>query len=422
MLYCMLCDSSLDNLINCNECNIKSAYWSQNASLQGDNMLLIVETENCEGQEFYFTVMEDDSANPLDTDDSAEFNPSSGTSLGNFTHTNWTAEWQNDCEGFCNPPEYYFIATSTNNSNVTMRSDLLYVYRSNFNGTVTLSSDRQGYYCYPECTAYVNITNNDPNLDGKLPVTFRNTDNSGMLLYNISLGSNGEFVEIPSTNGEISIQEADFYTNQTYETREIISLQNATSAKWNVTLIVNGSVFTLDPYIDSIELLEPADGLVSGSNDINFSYIVYTETIPHNCTLLIDGNAVNISSAANGTVNTIMIENISNAAHSWYVSCINPFGESGNTSTRNFGIPPYVNKIAVHVSLQNLLAEAEEEAVEEPQQYVIGTTHVQTGQNACLIAHRQGNAWTIMHVKSSIRGRSLSITQICLSRQENLLK
>jgi len=341
-LYCELCDSSLDNITNCGECKIKSAYWSQNKSLEGDGVLLIVETENCDGYDFNFKIFEDDSVDILPSaDDPANVNPSSAVSAGNFVHTNWTAEWQNDCAGWCNPPEYYFIATAANNTNLTVRSGLMNVYRSNFNGTVTLSSDRQGYYCYPQCTAYVNITNNDPYLDGKMPVIFRNTDDSGALSYNVSLFINDNFAELPSTNGEVSIQEADFYTNQTYSTRESISLQNATSAKWNITLLVNGSSYNLDPYIDSIELLSPADGLMTSANITNFSYVVYTETIPHNCTLYLNGNAVNNTQAANGTENNISIENLTNGAYSWYVYCINPFGESGNTTTRMFGILPY---------------------------------------------------------------------------------
>jgi hypothetical protein len=70
----------------------------------------------------------------------------------------------------------------------------------------------------------------------------------------------------------------------------------------------------------------------------------------------------------------------------------------------------YVHKTAALVFLQDAQAVHVEglaavEAEEAAAQYATGTTPAQIGQNACLIALRQENAWIIMLAKSYIKGR-----------------
>ena len=49
-------------------------------------------------------------------------NPANATFIETNATGIWTAEWQNDCSGLCNPPEYYFTASLVENPSVLARS------------------------------------------------------------------------------------------------------------------------------------------------------------------------------------------------------------------------------------------------------------------------------------------------------------
>ena len=89
------------------DCELVKAYWDKTSALENNEVKIIVEGKDCDGKTIQFRVFEDDSST---SDDPANFNPPSAMFNGSIVTTLWIAEWQNDCNGFCNPPEYYFEA------------------------------------------------------------------------------------------------------------------------------------------------------------------------------------------------------------------------------------------------------------------------------------------------------------------------
>ena len=55
-----------------------------------------------------FRVRENDSVLEGGIDDAVKVNPARVSIIGNTARSTWVAEWQNDCNGLCNLPEYYF--------------------------------------------------------------------------------------------------------------------------------------------------------------------------------------------------------------------------------------------------------------------------------------------------------------------------
>ncbi|MFH1308382.1 MAG: MopE-related protein, partial [archaeon] len=96
-------------------CSLTNASWSHTNVENGTQVEMIVEGENCDGKAINFTVMEDD-----------------GFGIGNdyitsvidsFDRTTWTALYYPDgLFGINDPPEYYFIATLSENSSVSIDS------------------------------------------------------------------------------------------------------------------------------------------------------------------------------------------------------------------------------------------------------------------------------------------------------------
>jgi hypothetical protein len=71
-----------------------------------------------------FEVKENDSLLEGEIDDTVSSNPASVriVGIGNTVEGTWVAEWQDDCFGLCNPPEYFFTATLTAGDGVVVRS------------------------------------------------------------------------------------------------------------------------------------------------------------------------------------------------------------------------------------------------------------------------------------------------------------
>ena len=108
-------------------CAITNASWisSANPVTEGDSITLSVITNDsplCAGKQVAFEVRENDSLLEGGIDDTANTQLASAAISGSTAITTWTAEWQNDCAGFCNPPEYFFNASLTDNPSVTTRS------------------------------------------------------------------------------------------------------------------------------------------------------------------------------------------------------------------------------------------------------------------------------------------------------------
>jgi len=96
----------------------------------------------CNGKTVNLTVRENDSAVEGLGDDNVSINPASVAFVETNATGSWTAEWQNDCSGLCNPPEYYFTAALVDNQSVFIRSasPLLEVQRVLPGSTIPLSS------------------------------------------------------------------------------------------------------------------------------------------------------------------------------------------------------------------------------------------------------------------------------------------
>ena len=104
-------------------CNLTSATWPKSQAIEGETLALKVEaTGNCSNLQVSFKVREADSLLEGGFDEDAKVQPANATFAGSQALTSWTVEWQNDCAGFCNPPEYYFDATLLNASVPTIRS------------------------------------------------------------------------------------------------------------------------------------------------------------------------------------------------------------------------------------------------------------------------------------------------------------
>jgi hypothetical protein len=119
------------------DCQLTNASWSSTSAINATAVQLIVNGTNCDGQQISFEVWEYDGS-PLEfllggADDSVLVNPVNVSFVGNSAVGTWISEWQNDCSGLCNPPEYYFIVRLTSNplmnvNSRTIGNPLLNVY------------------------------------------------------------------------------------------------------------------------------------------------------------------------------------------------------------------------------------------------------------------------------------------------------
>src|SRR3989344_5581432 len=114
-----------DNICNGNEnsascpvdcsliCDITSASWSKNSSVEGDVVYLNVFGNNCNGKTVSFDVKEKDFASDLlGGDDPINANPLNVVFNGASASGTWVSEWQDDgLAGTAGDPEYYFTAT-----------------------------------------------------------------------------------------------------------------------------------------------------------------------------------------------------------------------------------------------------------------------------------------------------------------------
>ncbi|MEK6918182.1 MAG: MopE-related protein [Nanoarchaeota archaeon] len=108
------------------QCQLTNANWSTNSAIENQTVTLTVQGTNCDGQSINFTVWEYDGGSERiigGADDSVVPNPLNAVFSSGIATTTWKAQWQSDCGGLCNPPEYYFISTSTTNASKTITSN-----------------------------------------------------------------------------------------------------------------------------------------------------------------------------------------------------------------------------------------------------------------------------------------------------------
>ena len=99
--------------VEADTCNLTSAKWNTliNLATVETEVALVVNGTGCSGSELSFKVYENDSLLEGIFDEEALIKPGNAIFSGDVASATWIAEWQNDCGGFCNPPEYYFVAT-----------------------------------------------------------------------------------------------------------------------------------------------------------------------------------------------------------------------------------------------------------------------------------------------------------------------
>ena len=89
-------------------CDITSASWSKNNSVEGSIVYLNVFGNNCNGQNISFEIKERD----IVGDDPVQINPLNVIFGGASASGTWVTEWQDDgLLGLAEDPEYYFIAS-----------------------------------------------------------------------------------------------------------------------------------------------------------------------------------------------------------------------------------------------------------------------------------------------------------------------
>jgi len=128
---------------------------------------------------------------------------------------------------------------------------------------------------------------------------------------------------------------------------------NITNVVWtegwhNVTVWVNDSAgnenkssvsFRIDTTIPNITLLTPANSVSSTTNSYNFTFNVSDASVVSNCSLIVDGNTINMLYNVSKEVAVGMYNSsFSIARHTWRVNCTDEANNIGNSSQRIFTV------------------------------------------------------------------------------------
>ncbi len=216
---------------------------------------------------------------------------------------------------------------------------------------VTVESDRAGYACFPQCTAYVNVTNTNTTLALGSPYNvtlFNVVDETGNVINFTSVEEfNGsEWVMLDHIAEDTYYAENHPFVLDTYQFRAVIEADAFISAKWNFTMQVQKGFivenFTLDPYIDSIVLVDPANDTSITYQNFTFFYISSLDA-SQNCSLYLDGSVVASNASTANATNTTFSISQSLGDHYWKIGCTNSNNETGFSEERNitFALIPY---------------------------------------------------------------------------------
>lgn len=150
-------------------CILTNTYWQPLVSEEGQQVQLIVEGQNCAGEQLNFEIFEDDGGIG---DDNVQTNPDPISFNGSTAIANWPVEWQCDGNvlGVCTAgtPEYYFVATLVSNPIQTLSSstntvdelivsssDITAPLLSNINVDVTQTSATISWISDEDSTTYM---------------------------------------------------------------------------------------------------------------------------------------------------------------------------------------------------------------------------------------------------------------------------
>lgn len=199
----------------------------------------------------------------------------------------------------------------------------------------TIASDKTIYSCYPNCTAYVNLTMTNPALEGIHNLT----------LWNQHTGTDDITYALTYWNGTVWTNDTANVNSTTildynltlgvHRYKVDVAMGSPQNSKWNFTIELDDSNYSLDPWLDSISLTTPADdGTVGSSADFSFQ-LYSTNYSTQNCTLFVDGTAQgNNDSVSNNTLTTISATGLTAGNYDWWVYC----NGTGNSTTRNVSV------------------------------------------------------------------------------------
>ncbi|MEK6945598.1 MAG: LamG-like jellyroll fold domain-containing protein [Nanoarchaeota archaeon] len=108
------------------QCQLTNADWSTSSTTENQIVTLTVQGLNCNGQSINFTIWEYDGGGEFilgGADDPTLISPLNAIFSSGVATTTWTAEWQSDCGGLCDPPEYSFVSTILTNASNTITSN-----------------------------------------------------------------------------------------------------------------------------------------------------------------------------------------------------------------------------------------------------------------------------------------------------------
>lgn len=208
-----------------------------------------------------------------------------------------------------------------------------------------ITSDDTVYSCWKDststqgCSALINLTvlSNSPLVNQIFNITLNNTADVSGLSFTIEWkNSSGDWTNYSDNHTVLT----NFnLTATTHEFRINITLPYAVSTKWNITFNINGTNYTLDPYLDSINLTNPPSGNLTTDQTPNFNFTLYSDNwTTQNCELLLSLNGTGTWTAY-GTNSTSLNLNstgitanatISEGNYSWLISC----NVTGNSTTR----------------------------------------------------------------------------------------
>jgi len=195
-----------------------------------------------------------------------------------------------------------------------------------------ITSDKTVYSCYPYCTTYVNVTVTNSLLTGEQIIFINNSDLAGTIDYDIWGYNNSMWVDLGNNNTatffNLSMGDNLFRIN--------ISMPSATQTKWNFSIYVNGTYYTLDPYLDSVELSSPANTASSTDTTPTFYYLMHSANwTTQNCILYLNGTSYGTNSTSvNNTNTSITASTISQGYYDWMIGC----NITGNSTTRSISI------------------------------------------------------------------------------------
>ncbi|MBL7054586.1 hypothetical protein ISS05_02420, partial [Candidatus Woesearchaeota archaeon] len=235
---------------------------------------------------------------------------------------------------------YEFFAYATVALDTTIRNET-----THWNVTITDSTLPEISFTSPT-TESGNYSQNY--IDASVSVIDDNVDNITIYLYNSS-------VQVNLTTSEASSYSVNF-TSLADGTYSINATAFDTSGNSDSTETRTIGLDTIAPVIN---ISSPVDGLNASSTSLNFTFSI-TDNSTSNCTLYkdVEGSisyvaAYHNSSVLPGINTTMNVSGFENRLNSWYISCVDPAGNTNTSNTRTFTLDNAAPQIVVTSPTEN---------------------------------------------------------------------